>query len=163
MKQISIIVAVAEENAIGKDNDLLCYISEDLKRFKRLTTGNVVVMGKKTYESLPKRPLPNRTNIVITDNAGDNFDGCITVYSIGEAIDKCSDDRENFIIGGGSIYRQFMPYANKLYITHIHKRFDADTFFPEIKGEEWKAVSTETYPPDENNDFSYSYVTYIRR
>ncbi len=163
MKNISIIVAVAEENAIGKNNDLLCYISEDLKRFKRLTTGNIIIMGKKTFESLPKGALPNRTNIVITDNPDDSFEGCITVFSIEEAIASCSDDKENFIIGGGSIYTQFMPHANKLYITHIHKLFDADIFFPELKEDAWKVVSTETFPPDEVNDFSYSYVTYIRK
>lgn len=163
MKQISIIVAVAEGNAIGKNNDLLCYISEDLKRFKRLTTGNNVIMGKKTFESLPKGALPNRTNIVITDNPDDNFEDCITVYSIEEALEKCSNEKENFIIGGGSIYTQFMHHANKLYITHIHKHFDADTFFPEIKNEEWQEISRESFLPDEVNDFSYSYVTYIRK
>ena len=163
MKNISIIVAVAEGNAIGKNNDLLAYISEDLKRFKRLTTGNIIIMGKKTFDSLPKGALPNRTNIVITDNPDDNFEGCLTVFSIEEAIEKCSVEKENFIIGGGSIYTQFMSHANKLYITHIHKQFDADVFFPEIKEDEWKAVSTETFPADEVNDFSYSYVTYLRR
>lgn len=163
MKKISIIVAIAEENAIGRNNDLLAYISADLKRFKKLTTGNVVIMGRNTYESLPKRPLPKRINIVITDDPNDKFDGCITVYSIEEALEKCSEDKENFIIGGGSIYKQFMPYADKLYITRIHKYFEADTFFPEIKDEEWKEVSRETFPPDEENDFSYSYITYVKK
>ncbi|MCD4680687.1 MAG: dihydrofolate reductase [Bacteroidales bacterium] len=163
MKKISIIVAVAEGNAIGKNNNLLCYISEDLKRFKRLTTGHNIIMGKKTFESLPKGPLPNRTNIVISDNPDDNFEGCKSVYSIDEALGQCSDEKESFIIGGGSIYRQFMPLANKLYITHIHKHFEADTFFPEIKNEEWQEISRENFPPDEVNDFSYSYVTYIRK
>ena len=120
-------------------------------------------MGKKTFESLPKGPLPNRTNIVISDNPDDNFEGCISVYSIVEALGQCSYDKESFIIGGGSIYRQFMPLANKLYITHIHKHFDADTFFPEIKNEEWQEISRESFPPDEVNNFSYSYVTYIRK
>ena len=163
MKKISIIVAIADEYAIGNNNDLLAYISEDLKRFKRLTTGHNVIMGKKTYESLPNGALPNRTNIVITDNPDDKFEGCITVYSITEALEKCSEGKENFIIGGGSIYRQFMPYTNKLYITRIHKHFEADTFFPEIKDEEWDEISRETFPPDEVNDFSYSYITYARR
>ena len=163
MKQISIIVAIADENAIGKNNDLLAYISSDLKRFKQITTGHNVIMGKRTFHSLPKRPLPNRTNIVITDDTDEKFDGCITVHSIEEAIDNCSYEKENFVIGGGSIYMQFMPYANKLYITRIHKHFDADTFFPEIKDEEWSEISKETHQPDEVNDFSYSYIIYERK
>lgn len=163
MKPISIIVAIADDNAIGKNNDLLAYISADLKRFRRLTTGNIVIMGKKTFESLPKGPLPNRTNIVITDNPDEKIDGCITVYSIEEAIEKCNEEKENFIIGGGSIYRQFMPFANKLYITRIHKHFDADTFFPDISEKQWIEISKETFPSDEVNDFSYSYIIYERR
>jgi dihydrofolate reductase len=131
MKQISIIVAVAANRAIGKDNDLLWHISEDLKRFKKITQGNQVIMGKKTFESLPKAPLPNRTNVVITDDRNDHFEGCVTVYSIEEAIDLCSEESESFIIGGGTIYKQFLPYASKLYITKVHRDFDADTFFPE--------------------------------
>src|SRR5664279_2884229 len=102
-KKISIIVAVAQNNAIGKDNKLLWHISEDLKRFKRLTSGNTVVMGKNTFYSLPIRPLPNRTNIVITDVPGETIEGCVMAYSIEDAIEKCESVNENFIIGGGSI------------------------------------------------------------
>ena len=162
-KKISIIVAVAENNAIGKGNKLLWHISEDLKRFKRLTTGCHVVMGKKTYKSLPVAPLPNRTNVVISDIEGELINGCEMAYSIEQAIEKCPDNEESFIIGGGSVYRQFLLFANKLYITKVHKAFDADTFFPEIDENEWKLIEKEDAEPDEKNDFSFSYLTYIKK
>lgn len=158
MKNISIIVAVAENNAIGKDNKLLCHISDDLKRFKKITTGNNIIMGKKTFKSLPNGPLPNRTNIVISDDKNDKFDGCIMAYSIEDAIEKCSDEKENFIIGGGMIYRQFLKYANKLYITKIHKNFEGDTFFPEVNFNEWELIKKEKFEVDEKNKHSYSYL-----
>ncbi len=159
---ISIIVAIAENNAIGKDNKLLCHISEDLKRFKRLTTGHTIIMGKKTWQSLPVKPLPNRTNIVISDDKSDHFEGCITTYSIEEAIEKCTSDDENFIIGGASIYNQFLNYSNKLYITKIHKAFDADTFFPMINVNNWKLIEKEEIIKDVNNVFNYNYEVYSK-
>ena len=159
-KKISIIVAVAENNAIGKDNKLLWHISGDLKRFKQLTGGNTVVMGKKTFESLPSRPLPNRTNIVITDIPGEKIEECIMAYSIEDAISKFDDGKENFIIGGGSVYRQFLPVADKLYLTKVHKCFDADCFFPEINLNEWKLLNREDHGPEGQNDFSFSYLIY---
>ena len=160
---ISIIVAIASNYAIGKDNDLLWHISKDLKRFKELTDGHTIVMGKKTYFSLPKRPLPNRTNMVITDVPGEQIDDCLMAYSIEDAIKKMDQDGENFIIGGGSIYRQFMPYADKLYITRVHKDFDADTFFPEISLDEWKLIEKDEVNDDPQNDFTYSFETYERK
>lgn len=159
---ISIIVAIAENNAIGKNNDLLWHIPEDLKRFKKLTTGHSVIMGKKTYESLPRRPLPNRINIVVTDNPKDNFDQCVMVFSIEDALNKSDPSDENFIIGGASIYRQFLPFSDRLYITWVHKSFEADVFFPEIDFSEWKMISSEDFPPSGSNDFSYSNVIYER-
>jgi dihydrofolate reductase len=140
---ISIIVAVAENLAIGKDNRLLWHISDDLKRFKQLTSGHTVIMGRNTWLSLPKRPLPNRTNIVITDNPDECFEGCEMVDSIEAAIAKCPPDEESFVMGGASIYRQFMPLADKLYITRVKKAFDGDTFFPEIDPENWKMTNQE--------------------
>jgi len=113
-KKISIIVAIASNYAIGKDNDLLWHISKDLKRFKELTDSHYIVMGKRTYYSLPKRPLPNRTSLIITDVEGEKIDNCLMAYSIGDAINKMDASKENFIIGGGSIYKQFMPLADKL-------------------------------------------------
>ena len=160
MKKISIIVAVARNWAIGKDNQLLWHISKDLKRFKKLTEGHNVIMGKKTYESLPFRPLKNRTNIVISDNPDDRFEGCITVYSINEALQYCNEKEESYIIGGGSVYRQFLPHADKLYLTVVEKDFDADTFFPELDLTQWKLLEREDHGPDEESDFSYSFRIY---
>ena len=163
MKKISIIVAIAENNAIGKDNKLLWHISDDLKRFKRITTGHTLIMGKKTFKSLPGGPLPDRKNIVISDDINDKFDGCIMAYSINDALDKCDDDKENFIIGGGTIYAQFLKYATKLYITRVHKSFDADTFFPELNYSKWIEIERENHPENENNSLSYSFITYKRK
>jgi dihydrofolate reductase len=159
---ISIIVAIAENMAIGKNNDLLWHIPADLKRFKQITSGHPVIMGKKTWESLPRRPLPNRRNIVITDNPGEQIEGCEMAYSIEEAIALCNPEEENFIIGGASVYRQFLPHAHRLYLTFVHKSFEADVFFPEIDFSQWKRISKEDYPPDELNDFSYSNETFDR-
>jgi dihydrofolate reductase len=160
MKNISIIVAVAKNWAIGKNNQLLWHIPADLKRFKQITLGHQLIMGKLTYLSLPKRPLANRTSIVITDIRDETFEGCITVYSIQQALDLCNDREETFIIGGGSVYRQFLPYANKLYLTVVHKDFEADTFFPEIDTNQWKLVEQSDHGPDETNEFSYSFLVF---
>ncbi len=162
-KQISIIVAIASNYAIGKDNDLLWHISKDLQRFKRLTEGHFIVMGKKTYFSLPRRPLPKRTNMVITDVANEQIDDCLMAYSIEDSIGKMDNDKENFIIGGGSIYQQFMSQANKLYITRVHKDFEGDVFFPEINTKEWVLQSAEHINDDAQNDFSYTFEIYKRK
>ncbi len=162
-KKISIIVAIAANNAIGKDNDLLWHISEDLKRFKRLTKDHFVIMGKRTYFSLPTRPLPNRINMIITDVPGEQIDDCLMAYSIEDAVDKMDAENENFIIGGGSIYRQFMPLADKLYITRVHKNFEADTFYPEISPDEWLLVDKKYINDDPQNDFTYSFEIYKRK
>jgi len=161
--KISIIVAIASNNAIGKDNDLLWHISADLQRFKKLTEGHYIIMGKRTYFSLPKRPLPNRTSMIITDVEGEEIDGCLMAYSIEEAISKMDRNSENFIIGGGSIYEQFMPYADKLYITKVHQDFEADTFFPEIPSYEWSIVHKEDVIDDPQNEFAYTFEIYERK
>jgi len=155
MKNISIIVAIARNNAIGKDNKLLWHLPEDLKRFKKLTTNHWVVMGKNTFESLPSGPLPNRTNLVISDIEGEIISGCEMAYSIQEAISKCPDDEESFIIGGGSVYRQFLPFCSRLYLTIVQEDFEADTFFTEIDYSEWKEISKEEHFKDEKNPFDY--------
>ena len=160
---ISIIVAVAENNAIGKDNDLLWHISDDLKRFKKITSGHKIIMGKNTFLSLPIRPLPNRTSIVITDDMSDNYEGCIMAYSIEDAMTKCDEDEECFIIGGGSIYKQFMPLADKLYLTKVGRSYEADTFFPDIRSDEWELIEQEDHIDQENNELPFSFQTYIRR
>ncbi|MCX6268103.1 MAG: dihydrofolate reductase [Bacteroidetes bacterium] len=159
---ISIIVAIAENMAIGKNNDLLWHIPADLKRFKRITSGHPVIMGKRTWDSLPRRPLPNRRNIVITDIRGEQIEGCEMAYSIPDAMALCSPDEENFVIGGASVYQQFLPLANRLYLTFVHQPFEADVFFPEIDFSQWKRISKEDFEPDEVNDFSYSNETFDR-
>jgi len=160
MKKISIIVAIAKNFAIGRNNQLLWHIPADLKRFKRITAGHQVIMGKLTYLSLPNRPLINRKNIVISDQPGEVFEGCTTVYSIEEAMNLCNDQEESFIIGGGSVYRQFLPFCNKLYITLVNKDFEADTFFPEIDFAKWHLIEKEDHDPDPLSDFSYSFLIF---
>ena len=163
MKPISIIVAIADNYAIGKDNQLLWHLPEDLKRFKRITEGNNIIMGKKTFYSLPKRPLPGRNSIVITDIPDEKIDGCQMAYSIEDSINLSEADRENFVIGGGSVYRQFFTVAQKMYITWVHAKFEADTFFPEIDLNVWEAIETENHKADDRNKFDYTFITYRRR
>ena len=160
MKKISIIVAIAKNYAIGLNNDLLWHIPEDMKRFKKITVGHQVIMGRMTYLSLPFRPLKNRTNIVITDNPAETFEGCVTVHSIEDALKLCNETEESFIIGGGSVYRQFLPLCNKLYLTVVHKDFDADIFFPQIDFTEWKLVEQEDFDESSELGFSYSFLTF---
>lgn len=160
---ISIIVAVSEDLGIGKDNELLWHISEDLKRFKKLTTGNTVIMGKKTWESLPKRPLPGRKNIVLTDNPDESIENAVTAYSIKDALNKCGPSEEIFIMGGGSVYRQFMPIADRLYISHIHKKAPADIYFPEIDPGIWEITEKEFFDAGESNSIPYTYTIYKRK
>lgn len=160
---ISIIVAVSEDWGIGKDNELLWHIPEDLKRFKKLTSGNTVIMGKKTWESLPRRPLPGRKNIILTDNPQESIEYSVTAYSIEDALSKCAKDEEIFIIGGGSIYRQFMSIADRLFITHVHKKAPADIYFPEIDLNIWKIIEKEEYKVSETNSIPYTYIVYERR
>ena len=159
---ISIIVAVAENNAIGRNNDLLWHLPDDLVRFKRITSGHPVIMGRRTWESLPKRPLPNRRNIVISDIPGDRIDGAEVAFSIEDAVALCNPEEENFVIGGASVYRQFLPLCNRLYLTRVYKDYEADVFFPELNKAEWKLVSSEDGPPDGKNDFRYTYLVYDR-
>ncbi len=154
---ISIIVAIAQNFAIGKNNELLFHLPADLKRFKQITTGHSIIMGRNTLLSLPKWPLPNRRHIVITDKPDDKFEGCEVVFSIDEAIEKVKDEKEAFVIGGGMIYRQFYPIAGKLYLTLVHQDFDADVFFPEIDYQQWAEEKREDLF-DEKNQFNYSYL-----
>jgi dihydrofolate reductase len=160
---ISIIVAVSEDWGIGKNNELLWRLPEDLKRFRRLTTGNAIIMGKKTWESLPRRPLPDRKNIVLTDITGEIIEGSLTAYSIDDALSKCDKDKEIFIIGGGSIYRQFMPLADRLYITHVHLSAPADVYFPEIDLKIWEVAEREDFSGTGEEKIPYTYTIYIRK
>lgn len=161
---LSIIVAIAKNNAIGKAGGLLCHLPNDLLHFKQITSNHTVIMGERTFLSLPKRPLPNRRNIVLTDNPLFEAEGVERAFSIEQVRSLISSDEEAFIIGGGMVYRQFMPLADKLYITHIHHSWeDADTFFPAILPSEWKVVAQEDHTPDDNNPYNYSFVEYIRQ
>jgi len=162
-KRLSIIVAVAGDYGIGYENKLLAHISEDLKRFKSVTKGHTVVMGRNTWFSLPKRPLPGRSNIVVTNIPEEVFEGAVMAYSIEEAIKLCPDNEESFIIGGAMVYKQFFPLAQKLYITHIINTFKADTFFPEIKNSEWDIETESEIFKDTLSGLSYKYVNYVRR
>lgn len=155
----SIIVAVAENNAIGKNNDLIWYISDDLKRFKRLTTKHTILMGRKTFESLPNGALPNRNNVVISRDHSLQFDNCTLLHSIEEAIERYKDTEEEvFIIGGGSIYEKMLPYAQKLYLTKVHQSFDADVFFPDLNMQEWEVIDEEHHNKGEKNEFDFSFI-----
>ncbi len=162
-KTLSIIVAVAENNGIGLKNELLTYVSNDLKRFKKITAGHPVVMGRNTWFSLPNKPLPKRTNIVITNDPNEKFEGAITVNSIEEAIEKCPENQESFIMGGAMVYKQFFPIVDKIYLTRIHKEFEADTFFPEIDDSEWNTVQKERISDDNQAGLEYSFIDLERK
>lgn len=161
---LSIIVAKAKNNTIGKDNKLLWHISDDLKRFEELTTGHVIIIGRKTFESLGK-VLPNRKHIVFSQNPDFkvNDENVEIVHSMLQLQEYIEDDKENFVIGGAMIYNLLMPYVKKMYVTEIDKDFDGDTFFPRINDEIWKEISRENGPEDSNNNLKYEYVVYERR
>ncbi len=160
---ITIIVAADRNNGIGYRNSLLAHLPGDLQRFKKITMGHCLIMGKKTWESLPVRPLTGRKNIVLTDNELDCFDCAETARSIEAALSLCEPGKEIFIIGGGSVYRQFMPIADRLMVTHIHGEFPADTFFPEINPDEWQVYEREAYLSEDPGAISFTYTTYLRR
>lgn len=163
-KKAAIIVAIDENNAIGKNGDLLCHLPNDLKHFKRATSGHTVIMGRRTFESLPKGALPNRTNIVITSDAVENYPRCVVVRSLEEAFEQYKNDDEPFIIGGGQLYRTTFPMINKLYLTRIHHAFeDADTFFPEIDFNDWNLIEKEEHKADEKHPYDYTFLTYERK
>lgn len=159
---ISIIVAVASNGIIGNRNSLIWHISEDLKNFKRLTTGHPVVMGRKTYESLG-RPLPNRTNVVISRQEGLQIEGCRVVHSLKEAVGMFPADEEVFVIGGGQIYREALDVADRLYITWVEHPYEGDTRFPEWREEEWTLVEEDAFPRGENFPYPFSFCRYDRR
>ena len=157
---INIIAAVARNRAIGYQNKLIYWLPNDLKRFKALTTGHTIIMGRRTFESLPKGALPNRRNIVISRTQKD-FPGCDTYASLEEALSHCHEDEDIYIIGGASVYRQALPYANRLCLTEISDTPDnADAFFPDYN--RWKEVAREEHPKDEKHAFEYAFVDYER-
>jgi len=157
---VSIIVAIGENNAIGKNNQLLWHMPNDLKHFKEITSGRTIIMGRKTFDSVGK-PLPKRRNIVVT-RQDITIPGCEVVKSIEDGLALCKNEDEVFIGGGAEIYKLAMHLTDRIYLTIIHKVFDADTFFPEIDHKEWKEVSREDYQPDEKNPLPYSFITLER-
>jgi len=161
-QKLTIIVAAGENDAIGKDNQLIWHLSDDLKRFKSLTSGHHIIMGRKTFESFPK-PLPNRTHVVISRQEDYSVpDGVIVVNSLEKAIDIAKNDSQPFIIGGGEIYKQALVFADKIELTRVHESFDADTFFPKVDPSVWKEVSNTFHNKDENHKHEFSFLTYDR-
>lgn len=159
---IIMIAAVAENNALGKNNDLLWHLPLDFKRFKEITSGHHIIMGRKTFESFPK-PLPNRTHIVISRQENYNPEGCIVVENLEKAIAVCPTEEHLYIIGGGEIYSQSIHLADQLDITRVHHSFDADVYFPEIDPEIWELTSEIFNSKDEKHLFDYTFQTFIRR
>jgi dihydrofolate reductase len=160
---LTIIVAASENDAIGLGNKLIWHLSNDLKRFKALTNGHHIIMGRKTFESFPK-PLPNRTHVVITRQPDYKApDGVIVVNSLEDAIDAAKNDTQPFIIGGGQIYKQAMDIADKIELTRVHANFEADTYFPKINKSVWKETENVFHKKDEAHDYEFSFLTYVRK
>lgn len=159
--QISIIVALSENNVVGVRNQLPWKLSADLKRVKSLTMGHHIIMGRKTFESIG-RPLPGRTNVIITRNKNYKAEGCVIASSLQHALDIAVNDSEVFIFGGGEIFKEAMPLASKIYMTRVHTHLEGDTFFPQIKPFDWRIVELQEFKADERNEFDYSFMTLIR-
>ena len=150
---LSIVVAIALDGAIGRGNDLLWHLPADLKRFKELTTGHTILMGRKTFDSLPRGPLPNRRNIGVSRSLTAR-EGVEVYPTIKEALKACESDEEVFIIGGGEIYRQLLPHTDRIYLTRVQATFpDAEVFFPELDPSEWSETASVTFPRDEKNEY----------
>ena len=161
---LSIIVAIAQNNAIGFENKLLYWLPDDLKRFKALTSGHTIIMGRKTYESLPKGALPYRRNIVLSRKQTDNYPNTEVFHSLEKALEHCNKDEEIFIIGGDSLYKESIKIADKLYITAIEDTpLQADAFFPTIDDNEWILANDETHEIDEKHAYRFSFLDYIRK
>jgi dihydrofolate reductase len=159
---LTIIAAVAKNNALGKNNDLIWHLPADLKRFKEITLGHHIIMGRKTFESL-RKPLPNRTTIIITRNPDYVVPGCIVVNGLEEAIEAAAADENPFILGGAEIYKQAMPFADILDLTLVHENFDGDAFFPVIDMSKWTEMSRQDFKADEKNKYDYSFVQYKKK
>ncbi len=159
---IILIAAVAENYALGKNNDLLWHLPLDFKRFKEITSGHYIIMGRKTFDSFPK-PLPNRTHVIISRQIGLKHEGCIVVQDLEKAIAICPKNEDVYIIGGGEIYAQSIHLADQLDITRVHHSFDADVYFPEIEPEIWELISETFNPKDEKHLFDYTFQKYTRK
>lgn len=158
---IILIAATSENNALGKNNDLIWHLPDDFKRFKTLTTAHHIIMGRKTFESFPK-PLPNRTHIIITRQKNYHLEGCLIADSLEKALTMAPKNEDVYVIGGGEIYKQAMAVADKIELTRVHHHFDADTYFPEIDEKEWQLVDEEYHSKDEKHEFDFTFQTFIR-
>ena len=156
---ITMIAAIGKNGELGKDNDLVWHLPNDLKRFKKVTAGHHVIMGRKTFESLGKA-LPNRTNIVITRNENYHAKDCVVVYSLEEALEAAKDDDNPYILGGAQIYKQALEIADILDLTLVDASLEADAFFPEIDFSKWIEIAREDHKADEKHQYNYSFVTY---
>ncbi|MGB8705025.1 MAG: dihydrofolate reductase [Gillisia sp.] len=159
---LTIIAAAGENNELGKDSNLVWHLPDDFRRFKELTSGHHIIMGRKTFETFPQ-PLPDRTHIVITRRENYRKEGIITVHSSERALQICEDDRQPFVIGGGEIYKLFMDKADKIELTRVHAKFKADTFFPYINEDQWKLVSEKFHDKDDRHKYAFTYLTYERK
>ncbi len=165
MNTICMIAAAGENNALAKDGDLPWHLPDDFKRFKKLTLGHQIIMGRKTFDGFDK-PLPNRKHIIVTRDKKYtvDFEDCVVVHSLEDAVDLVKTDALSFIIGGGEIYKQGEKFANKIELTRIHHTFEgADTFFPEIDEKKWELVHEDYHAKDERHDFAFTYLTYSRK
>jgi dihydrofolate reductase len=159
---IILIAAVAENNALGKNNDLLWHLPNDFKRFKEITSGHHIIMGRKTFESFPK-PLPNRTHVIITRQKNYIYEGCIVVQDLEKAIAVCPKNETIFVIGGGEIYSQAIHFADQLDITRVHHSFEADVYFPDIDPKIWELTSEIFNSKDEKHLYDYTFQTFVRK
>jgi dihydrofolate reductase len=160
---ITMIAAAGENNELGKDSDLLWHLPDDFKRFKQLTTGHHIIMGRKTFETFPK-PLPNRTHIIITRNKDYKKEGAVVVHSMAEALQILKDDLQPFIIGGGEIYKMGLSVADKIELTRVHGTFnDADTFFPEFSKEDWQLITEVEHEKDGKHKYAFTYETWVKK
>ena len=159
---IILIAAIANNNELGKNNEIIWHLPDDFKRFKQLTTGHHIIMGRKTFESFPK-PLPNRTHIVISRQKNYAPAGCIVVGNLEAALEKCPKDQNVFIIGGAQIYALALPICDKLELTKIDGSFEADAYFPDINNDKWQLVNEEFHGKDEKHAFEFSYQTFLKR
>lgn len=158
---ITLIAAIGRNNELGKDNDLIWHLPADLKRFKSITTGHHIIMGRNTYDSIGK-PLPNRTSVIITRDKNYTAEGCIVVHSLEAALAIVKNEANSFIIGGAQIYTKAINLVDVLDICLVHASFDADVFFPEIDTTIWKETHREDFYADEKNKYNYSFVKYIK-
>ena len=158
---LSCIVAVSENGVIGRKNELPWKLSADLRRFKQLTTGHAIIMGRKTFDSIG-RPLPNRTSIVMTRDLGYESPGVVVVHSFDQAVAACEDQQEAFVIGGEAVFREALPRSQRLYLTRVHKNVEGDAYFPEAELAGWKLLQQERHPEGDKNDYPFTFCVYER-